>query len=1032
MLLRLTLAAIDHGLLVIFSCLAIAAAGAWSFRQLPHDVYPDISPPEVTIITIFPGRAPEEIERQLTIPIELAMSGVPYVSVVRSRTIYGLSVVEMVFEAGVDKFFARNLATEGLGGVPMPQGVTPQLGPLATGSGEIYRYELQSDGTRDLMEIRGLNDWVVIPRLRQVPGVADVADFGGYLKQYTLKLDPRRLDRYGFTIDDIVKAVQTNNASSGGGIVRRGDMSFVIRGRGLLMDEADIESTVVSTIGGTPIHVRDVASVELESRTPVGIFGKDGRSESVEGIVLMNRGENPVVVPAQVEKAVAELNAGVLPAGVRIVPFYDRQLLVESAQRTIGRNMRIGVGLAVLAVLVYLSRPGLAIIIGLSVPFALLAGLGLMGVARVPVSLFSISAIDFGILVTGAVVVGENIVHRLSLPGTTSSGGGGSRLTILEAAAEVQRPVLVSLAIIAAAYLPLLTLADIEGLLFRRLVFTKVFVLAGAALFAVLVIPALASLLIRSRGSDCENLLLRWIRPVYAWTLRKLLAGRWLVLSAVVLFLGWISWRVVPHLEFDFLPFLDEGVIWVRADFPAGMSIDQTAEFADDIRAIALKFPDVTFAASQVGRSPIGTDPFPPSRLEMMIGLNPDGDWVALSRQDLVGALGAKLRAEFPTTRFNFTQPLIDSVTEDTNGTSADLAVEFSGPDLSVLLELSQKAIAILKEIRGAVDVNIEQQNPQPQLVIRPDRGRCAQYGVKIEDVNQLINTALGGEAIGTFYEGERRFDIVARFDRALSRSRAAMGNLPVYTDEGVSIPLSQVADFSLVDGQTIIARIDGRRRMTVRCDIVGHGQARFVSEAQRRFAKEIDIPDGYNVRWIGMFENLDRAIRHFALAFPLTVLLVGFLLRLVFRALRDALLVLSLIPVVIAGGVLVLHAHSTTLSVSNGVGLIALCGVFIMDAVLMIEWITNNRRQGDVVDEAIVEGALGRLRPILMITSIAILGTLPATLAGGLGSDVQRPVATIVAWGLLGTLPLKLFVLPVLYRIAWTAQSASPANLVP
>lgn len=1017
MLLRLIHAAVERPLMIMLACLLVCAGGVWSYLQLPIDAYPDISAQQVLVISMFPGRAPEEIERQVTIPIELGMGSVPNVAVIRSRTIFGLSVVSIVFEEGVDKYFARQRVQERLAAIKLPEGVSPELGPLATAYGEIYRYELKSDGTHDLMELRTLNDWAVTPRLQRTPGVAEVANFGGYEKQFTLKLNPRRLERYGFTFDDVIKAVQTNNANAGGSVMRRGDMSLVIRGRGLLQNESDIGATVVNTLGGTPVYVRDVASVELDFRVPSGIFGKDETSRSVEGIVLMRRGENPSTTLARVKQEVETLNSRVLPEGVRITPFYDRQYLVDSTLHTVAHSVLTGIGLVLLVLLAYLGSPAMAILVGLTVPFALLFALALMRFADIPIGLLSIGAIDFGILVDGAIVMADNIAHHLT-KSRERQNPAGLRLTILEAAGEVQRPIFFSMLMIVCAYFPLLTLTSIEGLLFRPMALTVSFALVGAVLFALLVVPVLSCVFFRYGYQDWENPLLQWFRPAYAAILGALMHVRWLVLGGVVAALAAVCWFVVPRLGFDFLPYLDEGVIWVRANFPEGTAIQQTARYGDRIRAIALEFPDVTFATSQAGRNDSGTDPFPPSRLEMMIGLKPRDEWVAPSKQQLVADIGLKLRTEFPTTRFNFTQPIIDSVTEDTNGTSANLAVEFSGSDSVVLLDLARRTAALLKEVRGAVDVNIEQEGPQPQFVIRPDRARCAQYDVNIEDVNQLINTALGGEPIGTLYEGNRRFAIVARFDRNTIKSPAAVGNLPVYTDKGVPILLSQIADFSLVDGQTMIARDSGQRRITVRCDIVGRDQGGFVAEAKQHFAGVITAPEGVGVRWIGMFQNLERATRHFLILIPTTIAIIYGLLLFTFRSPREAFLVLLSLPFSFLGGALALYVRGMTLNVSSGVGFAALFGVSVMDGVLMVEWITNLRRRGLGLDEAVVQGALGRVRPILMTSSVAILGLLPASLATGLGSDVQRPLATVIVWGLVSTVLLTLFVVPVLYRL--------------
>lgn len=1015
---------------VLGVALLISALGVWAFNQMPIDAYPDISAQQVLIISQFPGRAPEEIERQVTIPIELAMGSVPNVDVIRSRTIFGLSVVEIVFEENVEKYFARQRVQEKLTAMTFPAGVETELGPLATAYGEIYRYELKSEVGHDLMVLRTINDWVVIPRLMRTPGVAEVANFGGREKQYTLKLNPGQLERYSLSLSDVIEAVQANNANAGGSILRRGDMSFVIRGRGTLRNERDIEETVVNTIAGTPVYVRDVARVELDSRLPAGMFGKDDVSESVEGIVLMRRGENPSQTLARVLKEVGELNKNVFAQdpklkGVRVEAFYNRQFLVDSTLSTVTHSVLCGVGLVLLVLLAFLGSPKMALLVAATVPFSLLFALVLMWLTNIPIGLLSLGAIDFGILVDGSVIMADVLGHSLAkqltrqiTDGSAADSKDVARETILNAAVSVERPIFFSMLMIVCAYVPLLTLTSIEGLLFRPMALTVIFALLGAVLFSLFLLPGLASVLFRHGYEDVENPLLRLGRPVYAAVLRGLLKVRWLVLLASVMVVGGVSWQLLPRLGFDFLPYLDEGTIWVRANFPEGTALEKTSTYSDQMRGLIRKFPEVSFVISQAGRNDSGTDPFVPSRVEMLVGLKPMEQWTVPTKRALIAALGQQLRTEFPTTRFNFTQPIIDSVTEVTNGTSADLAVEFSGADSDVLIELGRKTVDLLREVPGALDVNIEQEGPQPQLVIRPDRARCARYDVHIDDVNKLINTALGGEPVGTLYEGERRFGIAVRFDWDFLKSPDSIARLPVHTKAGVPVPLSQVADFELLDGQTLIARESSRRRITVRCNIDGRDQGSFVADAQRRFAGVIHVPASYQVRWIGMFENLERATRHFLYVIPVTVAMIYLLLMITFRTQREPLLVLLSVPFALIGGAIALYVRGMTLNVSSGVGFAALFGVSIMNGVLMIEWITTLRQQGKPLDEAIIDGALDRLRPILMASLVAILGLVPASLATGLGSDVQRPLATVIVWGLVSSMLLSLFVLPVLYRI--------------
>ncbi len=1044
--------ALRHRWLVLIAVAIVAGSGVYSFQQLPIDAYPDIAAQTVFVVTIYPGRAPEEVERQVTIPIEIAMRNVPKVEVLRSQTIFGLSVVQLIFEEGTEKYWARQRVQERLAGVELPEGVQPELGPVVSPCGEIYRYELVSDGTCDIMELRTLNEWVIIPRLLRVPGVADVSNFGGLAKQYAVTFHPAQLERYGLALGDLVDAIQANNASAGGSMLPRGSMSLVIRSAGALENARQIENIFVKSVGGTPVYLKDVATVGPDAMTPSGIYSKDRTDESIEGVVQLRRGENPSLVLLKVKDAVDELNESGLPKGVQIVPFYDRQHLVDSTLHTVAHSVTLGITLVVLVLLLFLGRPATAALVAATIPAALLFALVLMYLTDIPIGLLSIGAIDFGIIVDGAVIMAENIARRLGeatrsagqVEGWESGASGSPALTssevagrvsprvpalrrpdvlkiVLAAAQEVERPVFFSMLMVMAAYLPLLSLTSIEGLLFRPMALTMVYALAGALLFALFVVPVLATVFFRRGYREWDNPLLRLVRPAYAAALRGLIACRWLVVAAVLCVLAVVGTRVIPRLGIEFLPYLDEGPIWIKANFPEGTSLQQTAAFGKRIREIALEFPDIRFVSAQIGRTEAWTEPFPASRIEIMVGLKPRDQWTDFAtKQDLVAVLGERLRDEYPTTRFSFTQPIIDMVTQDTNGTSANLAVELSGAESEVLLDLARRTQEMLKTVPGAQDVNVEQEGPQGQLQIVPDRRLCARYNVRIEDVTRLIDIALGGEPVGTLYDGDRRFDIVAKLDRAAVASPPAIGRLPVHTSDGLPVPLAQVAKIDVVDGQTLIARESGQRRLTVRCDIVGRDEGGFVEEVQHRFDRDVrpSMPAGYRVQWLGMFENLDRARRHFRLLIPATIGLIFLLLWATFQSLRAAVLVLAGIPFACIGGILALYVRDMHVNVSTGVGFSALFGIAIMDGVLMVRGITALRERGRELQEAVVQGAIGRLRPILITAIVAIFGLLPASMATGLGSDVQRPLATVIVWGLFSSTVLTLFVVPALYSL--------------
>jgi cobalt-zinc-cadmium resistance protein CzcA len=1024
--------AIRHRWLVLILAVVAGGFGGYAFQQLPIDAYPDIAAQTVWVITAYSGRAPEEVERQVTIPIEIAMRNVPKVEVVRSQTIFGLSLVELLFEEGTETYWARQRLQERLAGLELPEGVKPDLAPITSPCGEILRYELVSDGTCDLMELRTLNEWVVIPRLLRVPGVADVSNFGGLAKQYAVTYHPAQLERYGLTLGDLVEAIKTNNASAGGSVLPRGSMSLVIRSAGSLESIRQIENIFVKSVGGTPIYLKDVATVGLDAMTRSSVYSKDRTDESIEGIVLLRRGENPSRVLVAVKDAVSELNESDLPQGVKIKPFYDRQHLVDSTLHTVAHSVLLGITLVVLALLLFLGRPAMAALVAVTIPFSLLFALVLMYLTDIPIGLLSIGAIDFGIIVDGAVIMADNIARRLG-----EAKQSDERLSVpqvvLRAAVEIERSVFFSILMIVVAYLPLLSLTSIEGLLFRPMALTMVFALAGALLFALFLVPVLATILFRRGYQEWDNPLLVLARPAYAAALRGLVACRWLVVAAVSCVFAVVAMRVVPRLGIEFLPYLDEGPIWVKANFPEGTSLLQTAEFGKRLREVALEFPDVKFVSVQVGRTEAWTEPFPPSRIETMIGLKPRGQWTKFqTKHELVAALGKRLREEYPTTRFVFTQPIIDMVTQDTNGTSADLAVELSGPEPYMLLDLAQRTCDLLRGVRGAQDVNIEQEGPQAQLQIMPDRRLCARYNVRIEDATKLIETALGGEPVGTLYEGDRRFDIVAKLDRAAVASPHAIGRVPIHTAEGLPVPLAQVAKIEVVDGQTTIARQNSRRRLSARCDIVGRDQGGFVREAQKKFEAEIapSVPKGYRVEWLGMFENLRRAQDHFLFVIPITVGLIFALLLVTFTSVRAAAILLVSVPFAFIGGVLALYVRGMNMNVSTGVGFAALFGISLMNGVLMVRSINAVRKRGLTLHEAVPQGAAECLRPILVASLVAILGLLPASLATGLGSDVQRPLATVIVWGLFSSTVLTLFVVPVLYALLPPLSSPSDSNV--
>ncbi|MFN0055170.1 MAG: efflux RND transporter permease subunit [Planctomycetales bacterium] len=1021
MITRLTRQCVEHRWIVLLLAALATVAGLHAYRHATIEVHPDISAPQVLVISHCPGRPAREIEQRVTIPIELAVSNAQHVAAIRSHTIFGLSVVEVVFQEQVELHSARHRVRDLLDPVELPAGIKPILGPLATPYGEIYRYELQSDGSRDLMELRTLNEWVVSPLVERVPGVTRLINFGGYDQQYTVQLDPRRLERHGFSLTDVVEAIRSSNASGGASLITRGDLDFTVRGRGQLRSLEELESAVVDTVAGVPVYVRDVAQVSIEPRRPAGVFGKDDVAEGVEGIVLMGRGENAPATLAALRAQIAQINREVLPAGVRIVPFYDRQELIDQVWTTVSHSVRFGMALALLVLLLFLGEPLMTLLVALTIPFSLLVALVPLHLAGEPIRLLSIGTIDFGLLVAGSAVLADQIAHRwrvagggVDLPGSTSA----LRRQIAGAADRVDNAVMWSMLAVMLAHLPILSLSGLEGLLFRPTIWTVLLAMLAGAAYGLLVLPALVSLVYPRGYQDWENPLVAWCRPWYARLLRRLIEWRapvaMLFLSAVV----GSGWWILPRVPTELTTYVDEGVIWIRGALPAGTSLERTSAVATRLRAILREFPEVRLASSQAGRNDLGTDPFPSNRLEILVGLAPRRDWSGDFQLTLANRLEARLRAEFPTLHFAFSQPISDSLNEDANGTSADLAIEFLGNDLDDLEGLARQAEGILREIPGAADVWIEQEGPQPQLVLQPDRLRAARFDVHLDEVSRMITTALGGEPVSAIQDAGRRFDIVVQFDRREASTPEGIGALPVYSQGKVPIPLSQVADLSFQDGRMHIFREGGRRAVAVRCDVAHGREEEFVNEARRQIRSAMRLPQGVETRWIGAFDRLAQVRGEFVRMVPATAAAVGLLLIVGLRSWRAGLAVLPVIPFSLLSGVVGLWGRGMPLDGSAGVALVVLCGTSVVGGILQMEGTMRQMERGLIPEQAIIEGALARLRPILIVSLAAILGLVPAALGGGLGSEVQRPLATVLTWGMGGALAYTLFILPVMCRL--------------
>ena len=1011
---------------VVAAALVLAVAGVVAFRQLKLEAYPDISDPGVVVICPFPGFAAEEVEQQVTVPIERALNNTPNVIARRSRTIFGLSVVELTFADGTDDYFARQLVLERLRDAELPDGVTPTLGPLSPGIGEMYRYTLRGAGY-DAMRLREIQDWVITPRLLQVPGVADVVTFGGQVRQYQIEIDPRALDKYRVSVRQLADTVKNNNRNAGGALLVVGQQSLPIRGSGLIRSMEDVEQIVLDAPRGVPFFVRDIGRVRIGSVPQTGIFAVDDQPVGVggvEGIVLMRRWENPSEVLDAVHAAVDELNGSRLPPSVRMVPIYDRTALVHSTLRTVSRVLLEGFVIVVTVLLVFLLSVRAALLTALVIPLSLLFAFVGMRLTGVSLSLLSIGAIDFGIIVDGTIVMVERIVHEIGRRRNDQAAAGDVIASVHAAARDVQRPILFSLLIIIAAYIPLLTLERVERRLFTPMAMTVCFALLGSLLLSLTLVPALATFVLRGRRATPRHRVLEWLTERHGRLVGRTVRYASVTVAAVVALVVGAVW-LGAHLGSEFLPQLDEGVIWIRANLPPGISVEKSAEVAATMRRLIRRSPEVTMVMSQTGRNESGTDPFGPNRNEFLLDLKAYDAWPrGKSKAALVDELSHRLQAAIPGASFNFTQPIIDTSTEIATGSSADLAVIISGPDLHQLRVLAGQALAALRPVPGAADTSIEQEADQAQLRIAVNRYKVARYGLNVSDVQDVIDLALGGSPITAVFEGERRFDLVARYAPEARADASSIGALLIPTRESGRVPLAELADITVKDGATIIARRENERQITVRTNIRGRDQGGFVREAQARFEEAVKLPPGYRVSWGGQFENFDRARQRLAIIIPITIGIIFLLLFVTFGSAFDATLVLLNVPFSLAGGLAALSLRDMNLSVSAAVGFISLFGVAVMSGVLYISDVRRRRLEPDAsVGEATVEAARAQFRPILMLILVAMLGMIPAALAHGIGSDIQRPLATVVVGGLLSTLLLTLVALPAVYRLADTLR---------
>lgn len=1000
--------------------------GYYSWKQLSIEAYPDIADTTSQVVTQVPGLAAEEIELQITIPIERALNGMPGMHVMRSNSTFGLSMITIVFADGVDDYFARQRIQERLNDVELPYDATPELDPLTSPIGEVYRYIIEGDGY-SLRELTDLQNFVIIPKLNQVPGVAEVTNFGGITTQFQIELDPHKLEQYGLSLSDVTETIEENNVNAGGSVLTRGDLGYVVRGIGLIKDLEDLGKIVVKAEDGIPVFLNDLGRLKYGNVERKGILGFTDRerdySDSIEGIVLLLKHENPSVVLDKIYQYVDELNNGLLPEGVRIHTFLDRTDLVDTTLHTVSTTLIEGISLVVIVLIVFLGSWRGALLVAITIPVSLLFAFIMMHFTDIPANLLSLGAIDFGIIVDGAIVMMESILKKRE----DNPDEELKEKSIAQRTKEVAKPIFFATIIIITAYLPLFAFERVEKKLFTPMAFTVGYALIGALLVALILIPGLAYAVYRKPRKIYHNKWLEKLTNVYHNRIIKIVNKPKQVFVPLLVVLA-ITVGLTMKVGKDFLPPLDEGSIWLQVTLPPGISLEKSKEMSDTLRARTMKYDEVTYIMVQSGRNDDGTDPFTPSHFECSIGIKPYKEWPrGKTKDDLIEELAAEYES-LPGFTVGFAQPMIDGVMDKISGAHSELVVKVYGEDFHETRRIANEVLGTLRTVDGAVDLAIDQEPPLPQLQIHANRDKIAQYGLNVSDVAELIEVAIGGKAISQIFIGNKVYDISARYTEESRNTPEKIANLMLTSSTGAKIPLSQVADVKTSTGESTITREMNRRHLTVKLNVRNRDLASLLKEAQQKIESNITYDhEKFHIEWGGQFENQNRAYSRLAVIVPLTLCLMFVLLYGAFGQFRQAGLLMIVVPLALFGGMLALNIRGMSLNVSSAVGFIALFGVAIQNGVIMISHINDLRRRGIALKEAVLTGAEERFRPVLMTATVAVLGLFPASLATGIGSDVQRPLATVIVYGLLFATVLTLFVLPALYYMVerkWGSDS--------
>ena len=1023
--------ALDNRFVVLGLAIFLFIWGVVAFHNLPVEAYPDVANVWVQIITQWPGRAAEEVEQQVTIPIEIQMNGIPHLRHLRSVSLAGLSVVNLIFDDTSNNDWDRPKTLERLSQVTLPPGVTPQIGPDYSPVGQVYWYTLKSTNPAyDVMELKSLQDWVISKYIRSVPDVVNDSAFGGITKEFQIRVDPEKLVSYGLSLAQIEQQLTNANANAGGSFIEEGSQQINVRAVGLVKNISDIEETVIKAQNGTPIRIKDVAVVTQGPKIRLGQIGKavhraDGVVEDdndvVEGIVFLRKGADTATMLRGVHAMVQKLNDHILPPGVKIVPYLDRDDLVDYTTHTVLHNLAEGMILVIIVLFLLLGNIRGAFIVSLTIPFALLFASICLDLRHISANLLSLGALDFGMVVDGAVVMVENIVRHLNRP---DEAPRPLLERVREAAHEVQRPVFYAIAIIITAYLPIFTLQEVEGKLFKPMAWTVAFALLGALVFSMLIAPALASLLFQKGAKQWQNPVMEFLTNHYRTSLRWAIRHRPVTVAAAVA--AFVLSMVLAYsgvIGSEFLPHLDEGAIWVRGTLAPSTGPTEGLEVVDRARAVLASFPEVPRVVSQVGRPDDGTDSTGFFNTEYFVDLLPKEKWRPVFHQDkeqLIAAMNRELE-KIPGVVWNFSQPISDNVEEAVSGVKGELAVKIRGDDLRTLEAKADEIVAVMQNVRGIQDLGVFRVVGQPNLNFTVDRDAASRYGINVSDIQDAIQTAVGGNALSQVLLGEQRYDLVLRYLPPYRDTKEAIEKIRLLAPSGERVSLAQLTKVNVVDGGSEIYREENSRYIAVKFSVRGRDLGSTVEEAMKKVDASVKLPVGYTIEWSGEYESAKRSQRRLLFVLPLTILFIYIILYTMFKSVKWALLILTNIAMAPIGGLLALLISGTHFSVSSGVGFLALFGVSVQIGIIMVEYINQLRARGYDIEDAAVEGAVLRLRPITMTMLVATLGLLPAALSHGIGSDSQRPFAIVIVGGLIADLIISVILLPTLYT--WFAR---------